>query len=212
MIQWEYSGESTRSAAENMTAKRHAFIKTASEYNPAKLLLNGVGWSVPQSQGNRGPKNLRAQSRSDGNHHNSFESKIAASNFSRHEPWFWFPSPADRWDGPDFVGRVGSLKDELPWKIRASILYSIRAHQGALRSLAVSQDECTVFTAGTGPGFKGSVQKWEVSRVNCIAGYYGHEEVGTFYFVLKMLLSYTLLSHIKLKNFGVHKCIQTYML
>ncbi|XP_065863926.1 protein GFS12 [Euphorbia lathyris] len=175
---WEYPGESTQNGAENTTPKRHAFMKTASEYNPAKLLLNGVGWSIPQSQGTRSSKNLITQSprRSDGTHHSSFGSPLAASNLTKREPWFWFPSPADSWDGPDFVGRVGSLKDELPWKIRASILYSIRAHNGALRSLAVSQDECMVFTAGTGPGFKGSIQKWEVSRLNCISGYYGHEE------------------------------------
>ncbi|WCJ23220.1 protein serine/threonine kinase protein tyrosine kinase ATP binding protein kinase [Euphorbia peplus] len=175
---WEYSGESTQNGAENTTPKRHAFMKTASEYNPAKLLLNGVGWSIPQSQGTRSAKNLipQSQRRLDGVHQKSFGSHLAASNHSKREPWFWFPSPSDSWDGPDFVARVGSLKDELPWKIRASILYSIRAHNGALRSLAVSQDECMVFTAGTGPGFKGSIQKWEVSRLNCVSGYYGHEE------------------------------------
>eukprot|EP00257_Ricinus_communis_P016496 XP_015574682.1 protein GFS12 [Ricinus communis] len=141
------------------------------------LLLNGVGWSVPQSQGTKGSKNLILQRRYDGIHHSSARSHLAASNLSKREPWFWFPSPAGSWDGPEFLGRVGGLKDELPWKIRASILYSIRAHHGALRSLAVSQDECMVFTAGIGPGFKGTVQKWELSRINCISGYYGHEEV-----------------------------------
>ncbi|KDP27993.1 hypothetical protein JCGZ_19073 [Jatropha curcas] len=174
---WEYSGELSRSGLENITAKRPVFNKiSTSEYNPAKLLLNGVGWSVPQSQGIRGAKNLIAQKRLDGIHQNSVESHIA-SNLSKREPWFWFPSPADNWDGPEFHGRIASLKDELPWKIRASILYSIRAHHGALRSLAVSQDECMVFTAGIGPGFKGTVQKWELSRINCISGYCGHEEV-----------------------------------
>ncbi|XP_021636933.2 protein GFS12 isoform X2 [Hevea brasiliensis] len=174
---WEYSGESSRSGAENITAKRPAFNKSStSEYNPAKLLLNGVGWSVPQSQGIKGSKNLIPQRRLDGIHQNSVESHVAL-NLLKCEPWFWFPSPADSWEGPDFLGRVGSLKDELPWKIRASILYSIRAHHGALRSLAVSQDECMVFTAGIGPGFKGTVQKWELSRINCMSGYYGHEEV-----------------------------------
>ncbi|KAF2312691.1 hypothetical protein GH714_039650 [Hevea brasiliensis] len=175
---WEYSGESSRSGAENITAKRPAFNKSStSEYNPAKLLLNGVGWSVPQSQGIKGSKNLIPQRRLDGIHQNSVESHVAL-NLLKCEPWFWFPSPADSWEGPDFLGRVGSLKDELPWKIRASILYqSVHIMHGALRSLAVSQDECMVFTAGIGPGFKGTVQKWELSRINCMSGYYGHEEV-----------------------------------
>ncbi|KAJ6718441.1 hypothetical protein OIU79_006354 [Salix purpurea] len=175
---WECTGDSPRSGAENITAKRPSLNKgSTSDYNPAKLLLNGVGWSIPQSQGIKGAKNLMPQKRFDGIHQRPVEGHAATSNLLKSEPWFWFPSPAASWDGPDFLGRVGSLKEEFPWKIRASVIYSIRAHHGALRSLSVSQDECTVFTAGTGPGFKGTVQKWELSRINCVSGYYGHEEV-----------------------------------
>ncbi|KAJ6432158.1 hypothetical protein OIU84_019414 [Salix udensis] len=175
---WECTGDSPRSGAENITAKRPSLNKgSTSDYNPAKLLLNGVGWSIPQSQGIKGAKNLMPQKRFDGIHQRPVEGHAATPNLLKSEPWFWFPSPAASWDGPDFLGRVGSLKEEFPWKIRASVIYSIRAHHGALRSLSVSQDECTVFTAGTGPGFKGTVQKWELSRINCVSGYYGHEEV-----------------------------------
>uniref|UniRef100_A0A5B6YV66 Putative inactive serine/threonine-protein kinase lvsG n=1 Tax=Davidia involucrata TaxID=16924 RepID=A0A5B6YV66_DAVIN len=175
---WEYTGESSRSGPENVNAKRPIFSKSStSEYNPAKLLLNGVGWSIPQSQGNRGVKNLMPHRRLYDIHQNPVERHVTTSNFGKHEPWYWFPSPAASWDGPDFLGRAGGPKDELPWKIRASVIYSVRAHHGALRSLAVCQDECTVFTAGVGPGFKGTVQKWELSRIDCISGYYGHEEV-----------------------------------
>lgn len=189
MIQWEYTGESSRSGVENITLKRPAFDKAStSEYSPAKLLLNGVGWSIPQSQGNRGAKNLMPQRQFDGIHRSPLENYGATSNLLKREPWFWFPSPAGSWDGLDFLGRVGSPKDELPWKIRASVIYSIRAHHGALRSLAVSQDECTVFTAGIGPGFKGNVQKWELSRINCVSGYYGHEEVRIFYYFVDLFL------------------------
>jgi WD repeat-containing protein 81 len=189
MIQWEYTGESSRSGAENTTANRPSLNKgSTSDYNPAKLLLNGVGWSIPQSQGIKGAKNLMPQKRFNDIHQRPVESHAATSNLLKSEPWFWFPSPAASWDGPDFLGRVGSLKEELPWKIRASIIYSIRAHHGALRSLSVSQDECTVFTAGTGPGFKGTVQKWELSRINCVSGYYGHEEVCIFYCLIHKLL------------------------
>lgn len=80
-------------------------------------------------------------------------------------------------EGLDHFGRAGGSRDELPWKIRACMIHSVRAHHGALRSLAVCQDECTVFTAGVGAGFKGTVQKWELSRINCMSGYYGHDEV-----------------------------------
>uniref|UniRef100_A0A5B6YUH3 Putative inactive serine/threonine-protein kinase lvsG n=1 Tax=Davidia involucrata TaxID=16924 RepID=A0A5B6YUH3_DAVIN len=175
---WEYTGESSRSGPENVNAKRPIFSKSStSEYNPAKLLLNGVGWSIPQSQGNRGVKNLMPHRRLYDIHQNPVERHVTTSNVGKHEPWYWFPSPAASWDGPDFLGRAGGPKDELPWKIRASVIYSVRAHHGALRSLAVCQDECSVFTAGVGPGFKGTVQKWELSRIDCISGYYGHEEV-----------------------------------
>uniref|UniRef100_A0A0A9D2E0 Uncharacterized protein n=1 Tax=Arundo donax TaxID=35708 RepID=A0A0A9D2E0_ARUDO len=89
----------------------------------------------------------------------------------------WFPSPDSSWGPPDFLGHSGGVRDELPWKIKASVLYSARAHPGALRSLAVHDDECTVFTGGVGPGFKGSIQRWELPNMNCTSGYYGHEEV-----------------------------------
>jgi WD repeat-containing protein 81 len=181
MIQWEYTGESPRGGSENINAKRPIFCKgSTSEYNPAKLLLNGVGWSIPQSQGVRGTKNLIPQRRINDVHKSPVEMDASMSKFVKREPWFWFPSPACSWDGPDFLGRVGGLKDELPWKIRASVIYSVRAHHGALRSLAVCRDECTVFTAGIGPGFKGTIQKWDLTRINCVSGYYGHEEVCFF--------------------------------
>ncbi|KAK9287648.1 hypothetical protein L1049_016085 [Liquidambar formosana] len=175
---WEYTGESSRSGLENIISKRPIFNKSlTSEYNPAKLLLNGVGWSIPQSQGTRGAKNLMLHKRFNDVHQNPVERHIATTNLGKREPWFWFPSPAASWDGFDFLGRVGGLKDELPWKIRATVLYSVRAHPGALRSLATCRDECTVFTAGVGPGFKGTVQRWDLTRIGCVAGYYGHEEV-----------------------------------
>ncbi|GAY35570.1 hypothetical protein CUMW_017090 [Citrus unshiu] len=175
---WEYTGESSRISEENISAKRPLLNKgSTSQCNPAKLLLNGVGWSIPQSQGSRSSKNLIPQRRVYDYHKSSVERQEATSNLMKCEPWFWFPTPAASWDGPDFLGRVGGLKDESPWKIKASILSSIRAHHGALRSVAVGQDECTVFTAGIGPGFKGTVQKWELTRINCVSGYYGHEEV-----------------------------------
>lgn len=185
MIQWEHAGESPRSEAENLNYKRPMVKSSTSEYNPAKLLLNGVGWSIPQSQGTKGTKNLILQKNSNDIHQNPIGSNTStASNFGKRDPWFWFPSPAASWNGPDFLIRVGGPKDELQWKIRASIVHSVRAHHGALRSLAVCQDECTVFTGGVGPGFKGTVQKWELSRTDCVSGYYGHEEVCLFSMLL----------------------------
>lgn len=176
---WEYTGESSRSGYETMISKRLTLSRGSTpEYHPAKLLLNGVGWSIPQSQGSRGVKSSMPQRRtSEVVQQSPVDMHAESSNFVKFEPWFWFPSAAASWDGLDFLGRVGGLKDEQPWKIRASVIYSVRAHQGAVRSLAVSQDECVVFTAGTGPGFKGTVQRWELTRVNSISSYYGHEEV-----------------------------------
>ncbi|XVE82350.1 hypothetical protein DITRI_Ditri15bG0141500 [Diplodiscus trichospermus] len=175
---WEYTGESSRSGVENVIAKVPLLSKgSTSDYSPAKLLLNGVGWSIPQSQGIRGAKNLMPQRRLVNSHQSSVQIKDTASNHFKSEPWFWFPCPAASWDGSDLLGRFGCPKDEFPWKIRASVLSSVRAHQGALRSLAVCEDENTVFTAGIGPGFKGTVLKWDLTRINSVSGYYGHEEV-----------------------------------
>ncbi|TKY51206.1 inactive serine/threonine-protein kinase lvsG [Spatholobus suberectus] len=174
---WEYAGESSKNGSENIIARRPVIARGfTSEYNPAKLLLNGVGWSIPQSQGSRSAKNLIPQRRPFKVHQSQVGMHEGMSYQMNHEPWFWFPSQTTIWDGPEFLGRVGIQKDDLPWKIRASVIYSIRAHHGAVRSLAV-QDECTVFTAGIGQGYKGTVQKWELSQTNCLSGYHGHEEV-----------------------------------
>ncbi|KAK3025328.1 hypothetical protein RJ639_043837 [Escallonia herrerae] len=177
IFQCKYSGESSRSFPENRRARRISFSKNSPEHGPPKILLNSVGWSIPQSQGNRGAKNLNANKRVQDYSQNEIETGVTSSNFGMHETWYWFPSPASNWDGPDFLGRCGGAKDELPWKIRASVVHSVRAHQGALRSFALCQDECTVFTAGVGPGFKGTVQKWELSTMSATSGYHGHEEV-----------------------------------
>lgn len=177
MIQWEHTGELSRSGSDTILNNRAYRKGSTPEYSPAKLLLNGVGWSIPQSQGTRGAKNLMPQKRSDAVHQSPTEMHAATASNYKYEPWFWFPSPAASWDGPDFLGRGGGVKDEHPWKIRASVIHSVRAHPGALRYLAVCPDESTVFTAGIGAGFRGTVQKWELSRINCVSGYYGHEEV-----------------------------------
>lgn len=193
LIQWEHTGELSRSGSDTVLSKRNAFRKgSTSEYSPAKLLLNGVGWSIPQSQGSRSAKNLMPQKRLFEMHQSPAEMHAATSNL-KFEPWFWFPSPAASWDGPDFLGRAGGVKDEHPWKIRASVIYSVRAHPGALRYLAVCPDECTVFTAGIGAGFKGTVQKWELTRINCVSGYYGHEEVCLSYSALLFLFLFSFL-------------------
>ncbi|KAF3777824.1 GFS12 protein [Nymphaea thermarum] len=173
---WEHTGETCRAGCENSPAQIKSHKPSSYEYNPAKLLLNGVGWSIPQSQGARSGKSS-VNSKSDDVRVTSDEKTEALPSSVKPEPWFWFPSSADNWDGPDFLNRTGGLKDELPWKIRASILYTVRAHPGALRVLSVADDECTVFSGGVGSGFKGVVHQWELSSLNCISGYFGHEEV-----------------------------------
>ncbi|KAK1557273.1 hypothetical protein Q3G72_021406 [Acer saccharum] len=173
---WEQTGDSSRTGTENITAKRPLMSKgSTSDYSPAKLLLNGVGWSIPQSQGNRSAKNLMPHKWVRDVHQSHVERHESTSNLMKCEPWSWFPNTAVNWDGPDFLGHVGGLKDEIPWKIRASVISSVHAHHGALRSLVVCQDECTVFIAGVGPGFKGTVQK-KVEVNFIILG----EEVHTF--------------------------------
>lgn len=182
MIQWESAGESSRSGPSSIYARKPTCGESVtSQCTPDKMLLNGLGWSRPQSQGKRGAKPPMNNRHPSSQHQDSANKNAKGSDFSKLEPWYWFPSPAANWSGPDFIGRPGGSKDELPWKIKASVLHSVRAHQGVLRSIAVCQDECNLFTAGVAPGFKGTVQKWELSRIDSISGYYGHEEVCLIY-------------------------------
>lgn len=175
---WESAGESSRSGPSSIYARKPTCGESVtSQCTPDKMLLNGLGWSRPQSQGKRGAKPPMNNRHPSSQHQDSANKNAKGSDFSKLEPWYWFPSPAANWSGPDFIGRPGGSKDELPWKIKASVLHSVRAHQGVLRSIAVCQDECNLFTAGVAPGFKGTVQKWELSRIDSISGYYGHEEV-----------------------------------
>ncbi|CAO2838377.1 unnamed protein product [Amaranthus hypochondriacus] len=175
---WEFTGDSAKSNSVNLDdhkAMNKGIAK--SKYNPTKLLMNGVGWAVPQSQGCKSSNDMLLHKRLYEGHQNSIERNSETSKVGKCDPWFWFPSPACSWEGPDFLARAGTLREELPWKIKASVVHSVRAHHGALRCLAVDQDECTVYTAGVGPGFKGMVQRWDMSTVDCVSGYYGHEEV-----------------------------------
>ncbi|KAL3641861.1 hypothetical protein CASFOL_012676 [Castilleja foliolosa] len=181
----EHAGDFSQSSPESINSRRPSYKKGAtSEEIPAKILLNGVGWSRPQSQGKKGSKNLLPSKHIAEHYQNPVERYGTSSNVEMREPWYWFPSPAASLNGLDFTGRAGGPKDELPWKIRASVVQSVRAHHGALRSFAVCQNEGTVFTAGVGPGFKGNVQKWELSRVDSVSCYNGHEEVVNDIFVL----------------------------
>ncbi|CAH2072430.1 unnamed protein product [Thlaspi arvense] len=159
---WEYTGRSSRY---NMEAR-----PVVNKVPPSKKQLNGSGRFVPQSEESRDSNHLKPHI------HVPVEGQEAVLNPLVHEPWSWFPSPVACWDGLD-IGRFGNPKDEQRWRIRASVLSSAHAHHGALRSLVVSEDECTVFTSGIDPGFKGSVQKWELASLSCVSGYHAHEEV-----------------------------------
>ncbi|CAN4104654.1 unnamed protein product [Withania somnifera] len=146
---WESAGESSRSVPSSIHARKPTCGEIlTSECTPDKMLLSGKRGAKPPAI-NRHPSSQ---------HQDSADRNARGSDFSKTEPWYWFPSPAANWSGPDFIGRPGGAKDELPWKTKASVLHSVRAHQGVLRFIAVCQDECYLFTAGVAPGFKGTVQ------------------------------------------------------
>ncbi|XP_002873901.2 protein GFS12 isoform X1 [Arabidopsis lyrata subsp. lyrata] len=175
---WEYTGRSSRYSME----ARPVLNKGPTSKHTPKMLLNGSGRSVPQLQGLRNSNHLKPHI------HVPVEGQEAVLNPLVHEPWSWFPSPVACWDGID-IGRFGNPKDEHRWKIRASVLSSARAYHGALRSLVVSEDECTVFASGIDPGFKGSVQKWELASLSCVSSYHAHEEVGSLYYYSFLTIS-----------------------
>lgn len=180
-FKWQPSTDHSGSS-ENMKGQRfRSGNYTSSEPAPTKLVAE-IG---------KNGRNMTVSNQGSRLEHGSSSDNLCAST-SGNQPWFWFPSPDRNCWAPDFLGRSAGMKDELPWKIKASVLYSARAHPGALRSLAVHDDECTIFTGGVGPGFKGSIQKWELPNMNCSSGYYGHEEVSLSYFLhLALFLFYS---------------------
>ncbi|KAJ4796992.1 beige/BEACH domain protein [Rhynchospora pubera] len=161
---WDSYGDAYRSNKELTTTSKSGSVLNSSS-DPARLLLNGTGWSKPQSQATRtivpqagpGPDQ---------------ESKpvVAASDL----PWFWYPSlAADDSSSCSFSFPFSSSS----WKVKGLVLHSVRAHPGMVRSVASCSDECTVFTAGVGPGLRGSVQRWDLSTSSCVSGYDSHDEV-----------------------------------
>lgn len=177
-FQWVSTGDFVQCDLDSVNGRRSSYKNASTSENPpGKYLLDGVGWSRPQLHGKKGAKNFLPGKATSEHHQTPMHRHGTSSNLGMQEPWYWFPSPAASLNGFDFAGRAGGPKEDLPWKIRATILQSVRAHHGALRCFAVCQNECTVFTAGVGPGFKGNIQKWELSRVDSISSYNGHDEV-----------------------------------
>lgn len=180
IVQWVYTGDSIQCGLESTNGRRSSHNKaTTSETTSAKLLLNGFGWSRSQAQGKKVANNF-SPSRSTEDHQNQVDRHGTNSNSGMLEPWHWFPSPTASLNDLDFASRAGGPKGDLPWKIRATVVQSIRGHHSTLRSFAVCENECTVFTAGIGPGFKGSIQKWELSGVDSVSSYNGHDEVSFY--------------------------------
>lgn len=171
---WKCMAEVPQNGSDNIYGESVG-KRPAADFNPANLLLNGVGWSIPQSQASKISKSMITSRQQLDNRGNA--SSEAPLCYGEYEPWCWLPSMADSWEGPEFLGRLGSIKDEHPWRLKASVLHSVRAHPGALRAVAVEEDECTVFSAGTGQRMRGIVCKWRLSTLNCMIGYLGHEEV-----------------------------------
>lgn len=147
-----------------MTSQRGNFVRSS---DPARLLLNGAGWSKPQSQISRtivppaGPVPERER-----------EPVVAASDSI---PWFWYPGLAV--DNSSSCSLSFSFPPSAT-KVKGLVYHSVRAHPGVVRSVATYSDECTVFTAGVGPSFRGSVQRWDLATASCISGYDGHDEVS----------------------------------
>ncbi|KAK6939005.1 hypothetical protein RJ641_032513, partial [Dillenia turbinata] len=160
----EYTGESSRAAAEVVSTKKPAFRSSALECYPAKLLLNRVGWSILQSQGSRGPKNSWLLKGFTNCIKNQFKGMCLHQIMELMNPGFGF-----------LVQLLAGM--DLIFLVRSIYCILCSCHHGALRSLVVCPDELTILTAGVGPGFKGTAQKWDLTRVDCVSGCYGHEEI-----------------------------------
>lgn len=180
--QWGDIGSGQPKSKEMLTPNADARLEFLSHRNPANLLLDGVGWSIPQSQAQRWKRSRKiVHSQSDFNS-DSLQSGDIETSSNEEEPWFWVPGKAENLGSLESFtrGGLGLAKDEQPWELNAVILHSFRVHSGAMRTIAVMEDENTVFTGGGGGSRGGSVvRQWKLGTSECCMEYSGHQEVSS---------------------------------
>ncbi|KAL3677663.1 hypothetical protein R1sor_020619 [Riccia sorocarpa] len=143
--------------------------------NPANLLLDGVGWSVPQSQAVKWSKSPGSSQRVNDKSKNAFDTNVTEDESS----WSWVVS-RESLLGVDSFGRIGVrfglVQDDQTWNLSSTIIHSWKAHTGLIKSTVIAEDENTVYTAGGGPRGGSVVRQWKLSSCECITEYAGHEE------------------------------------
>ncbi|KAL2641267.1 hypothetical protein R1flu_008854 [Riccia fluitans] len=143
--------------------------------NPANLLLDGVGWSVPQSQVVKWSKSPASCQRVTDKAKNTFDTNVTEDESS----WSWVVS-RESLLGVESFGRIGVgfglAQDDQTWDLSSTIVHSWKAHTGHIKATIIAEDETTIYTAGGGPRGGSVVRQWKLSTCECITEYTGHEE------------------------------------
>ncbi|BBN00900.1 WD repeat-containing protein 81 [Marchantia polymorpha subsp. ruderalis] len=172
---WEGSGVILSKKVEKPMSPENSFDSV----NPANLLLDGVGWSIPQSQASKWSKSPGSNRRL-GEAGLDKPKVVSESNSGEDDSaWAWVVSK-DSLVGFESFARIGIglglAHDESSWNLTSTIIHSWKAHTGLVRSTIVAEDENSVYTAGGGPRGGSVVRQWRLSTSECVTEYAGHEE------------------------------------
>lgn len=171
---WEDRGATYPRSSEKAARATKASSVSTCEFSPSSLLLNEIGWSIPQ------PSSIKSKLSTGEEGSKQFKVGSEAGLRDNYGPWMWVPSSGEGWEGAEYLTRpglgFGIGKDERPWRLKAAIAHSWHAHPGSIKAVAVGDGERTVFTAGFGAKMKGLVKQWKLSTTQCVMDYTGHEE------------------------------------
>lgn len=183
-MQWEGIGGGQVKSSERIALDLDTSSDFAADCNPANLLLDGVGWSIPQSQSQKWNKSSKSGRLSlDSTPEHSRISNAEATVRDDDEAWYWVPGKGENMGTSESFARsgggLGLAKDEQPWELNSVILHSWQVHSGVVRATAVAEDENMVLTAGGGPKGGSVVRQWKLATSECSMEYSGHQEVGS---------------------------------
>ncbi|KAJ7561165.1 hypothetical protein O6H91_03G016900 [Diphasiastrum complanatum] len=174
---WEAIDAVEVKSKERVQSLKGSLADPVFDLTSANMLLNGVGWSIPQSLAQKWSKVSNCHNQSEEATERRHASEMSVVN---NGAWSWVPVVNDNWGTTEAFTRIGATmgigKDDPPWKLNAVMMHSWKAQNGSLKAATVDDSECEIYTAGGGSRNRSTVRRWKLSSVECNFEYMGHEE------------------------------------